>query len=231
MNKLRIGLAAAGVIALATFLAVHRRTNVALQTENEWLRQQTNQMASLRNENQQLSNQVRQAASPLAGDQLSDLLRLRGEVIRLRRQSNELANLKEQNGLSRTGSAGTATARPDVQSYTYLPKESWAFVGYDTPEATLQSVWWSVSRGDTQTFLASLTPDRLKQIQAADISENQFEGGLKEEASKIKGFQIVKATNLADDQMVLDVSFDGEVRQVKLERIQGLWKLAAPITH
>ena len=188
MKKLRIGFAAAGVIALATFLAVQHHTNVALQAENERLRQQTNQMASLRNENQQLSNQVRKAASPLAGDQLSDLLRLRGEVSRLRRQSNELANLKEQNGQSRTSPAGTAT-RPDVQSYTYLPKESWAFVGYDTPEAALQSVWWSASKGYAQTFLASLTPDRLKQIQAADISENQFEGGLKEEAARLKDFR------------------------------------------
>ena len=48
MKKLRIGFAAAGVIALATFLAVQHHTNVALQAENERLRQQTNQMASLR---------------------------------------------------------------------------------------------------------------------------------------------------------------------------------------
>ena len=231
MTKLRIGLGCAGLAFAMVFWAAEHFANEKLQAENNSLRKQVGEIGGLISENQRLSNQVSQGNNSLSEDQLSELLKLRSEVGFLRRQTNELRRAEAENRQLRARLAEQAPAAAEQQlSYAYLPKESWSFAGYDTPETALQSVWWAVSRGDAQTFLASLTPERLKQVQQNGVPDDKLATALAEEASKIKGYQITKTTTVTDDQMILDVSFDGEIRQVELAKVQGQWKLAKPIS-
>jgi hypothetical protein len=71
----------------------------------------------------------------------------------------------------------------------------------------------------------------LQKLGETGIATDNLAGALAEETRKIKGYQVMKATVLAEDHMVLDVAFDGDLRKVKLGRTQGQWKLAEPITH
>jgi RNA polymerase sigma factor (sigma-70 family) len=95
-TKAKIALATAAVIALATPLIVLNQSNVKLRAETQVLRAQNEQLAFASAENTRLSNLLRDAQSqPMAQpDTSGELLKLRGEVARLREDSRELARLK-----------------------------------------------------------------------------------------------------------------------------------------
>ena len=95
-TKAKIALATAAVIALATPLIVLNQSNVKLREEAQVLRAQNQQLAFASAENTRLSNLLRDAQSqPVAQpDTSGELLKLRGEVARLREDSRELARLK-----------------------------------------------------------------------------------------------------------------------------------------
>src|SRR5207237_3604197 len=82
--------------SVATPLVIQHQTK--LREENESLRQQLDQQAQLAAENERLSNLITETARTdsilLPDQQLKELLRLRGEVGRLRLESRELARVK-----------------------------------------------------------------------------------------------------------------------------------------
>jgi len=100
-TKLKIAVVTAAVVAVATPLALQHRTQIKLREQNESLRQQNEQLAGMAAENVRLSNLLAQAANsavPAADDRGTELLKLRGEVARLREESRELAKLKSAPG-------------------------------------------------------------------------------------------------------------------------------------
>jgi hypothetical protein len=91
------------VASVVTPWVVQHQTQARLRDQDEALRQQTDQLAKLREENQKLSNQFAEAKSsrPLLKDELSELMRLRGEVTRLQTDVRELKQPKTTPPLSR----------------------------------------------------------------------------------------------------------------------------------
>jgi RNA polymerase sigma factor (sigma-70 family) len=91
-------LSAIVVASVATPLALQYRSEAKLRDENQSLRQQLDKQAELAAENERLANMITTTAQTQANllpqGQLNELLRLRGEVGRLRAESLELANLK-----------------------------------------------------------------------------------------------------------------------------------------
>ena len=103
MTKIQIGLSAIVAASLAVASTVEYKAARRARDENQALRQQ---VASLEADNATLSNRLQRAATApsLIEDQLSELLRLRGEVGALRKQTNalaqslaEAARLREEN--------------------------------------------------------------------------------------------------------------------------------------
>jgi RNA polymerase sigma factor (sigma-70 family) len=93
MTKLKFGvLSVLAVACLVVPLVIQNQSQARLREENQALRQQTSQLAQVAAENERLSNLVVQAmsAESLSRAQMSELLRLRGEVGVLRRQNTEL---------------------------------------------------------------------------------------------------------------------------------------------
>jgi RNA polymerase sigma factor (sigma-70 family) len=113
-TKLKIALVSAAVVAVATPLALQHQTKVKLREENQVLRRQNDQLSPLASENERLSNllaQAAQTAAPLDDARATELLKLRGEVARLREESRELARLKGKDDASYDPSiASTAQA-------------------------------------------------------------------------------------------------------------------------
>ena len=94
-TKLKIALATAAVIALTTPLVMQHQANVKLREEAQLLRAQNEQLGLTAAENARLSNVLRDAQSqPI--DPSDELLKLRGEVARLREESRELARFKAE---------------------------------------------------------------------------------------------------------------------------------------
>jgi hypothetical protein len=92
MNKLKLGIV--GAIAggaVATLLWMQHRSLIQLREDNVSLRQQVEQLAALAADNERLSNLLAKATSGPAPEQVSELLKLRGEVGSLKRELADAA--------------------------------------------------------------------------------------------------------------------------------------------
>src|SRR5262245_63149784 len=97
MSKLKVSAVSALVVAgVATPLVLQHQTVTRLREEHSALQEQARQADILRGENEKLSGQLadEHQSHSLNKAQLSELLRLRGEVGPLRRDSQELAKLR-----------------------------------------------------------------------------------------------------------------------------------------
>jgi len=135
MTNLKLGLIGVLlIIVVAAALVLQRQAQVQLQSENQSLRQQLEQVAQLAIENERLSNLVAQAknANTLPTEQMQELLRLRGEVGRLRQDNRALERLKAENQQLRTGSApqpspAPAASNPPIAQEPLIPAEAIKF--------------------------------------------------------------------------------------------------------
>jgi RNA polymerase sigma factor (sigma-70 family) len=122
MSMTQLKLATIGVLvtaAIAVPVTIQTQTIAKLQQENTALRKQQDLMGELAAENKSLSklptemNDFRKITS----DEVSELLKLRGEVGLLRQQKNELARLQEENRQLRAApNLGQANASFQKQS-------------------------------------------------------------------------------------------------------------------
>jgi hypothetical protein len=231
---------ATAAVGVMSWLAVEHQSRLRLGQENRALRQQLGQLASLVAENGRLSNLVARAShsQSLPDEQLRELLRLRGEVGVLRQQGKELEALLEENGRARialatcfnTRSAGAVGAAATAE---YWPRDAWAFVGYASPEATLQSALWAASKGDLKALLGGTAGEYHKEIEKdlASISENQLSAKFIADTARYKSVHVLNREEQADDMVMFTTVFYDETRalpsKVHLKKIGNEWKLTS----
>jgi len=133
LTKLKVGLLSAVAIAgVATPLVVQQRAQSRLSDRNAELGRQIDQLA---HENARLSNLVARAAETrtLSQDQLRELMKLRGEVGLLRKQTNELDTLRQDIRRLQSAQAGPAQNCQPPTTYTvdeYQKQEGIAKLNY-----------------------------------------------------------------------------------------------------
>ncbi len=66
----------------------------------------------------------------------------------------------------------------------------------------MQSALWSASKGDSKTFLSSITSEMLKRIRDEGIDEDKVAAAIMEETSGVNGYQILKTTAVANSQII-----------------------------
>jgi len=108
MTKIQLGLGAIVVGGLVATVAVQQQSASKMGGEIQALHVQ---LAGLAADNESLSNRLAQvrAPSPLAGDQFRELLRLRGEVGRLRDKTNLVGKLQQENRRIQASALDSAT--------------------------------------------------------------------------------------------------------------------------
>lgn len=232
MKERILGSLSAIVLAgMALWWVAQYRSQLELSEENQALREQAEQLAV---QNQLVSTATAQAGSSqsLTRKQLGELLRLRGEVGRLRSETQELAKLREEN--QRLRAAMTVSQGLHASELTpeadYWPKGSWVFAGYATPESTLQSLLWLASKGDMKNFLEGTTgeaqkhlEDDLKQKSEADVAAE-----LAQETEKLSSCRLLDKEYLSNDAVRLTLRMDGDHTQTNkfiLKQIGNEWKL------
>ena len=232
-------LGAAALSGVAIWLAAGHQARLRLGEENRALRRQLDQMDGLIADNERLSNLVAQASGSqsLTDDQLRELLRLRGEAGVLREQRQELETLREENRRVRAAlesrlKAQSAGAAGTAATADYWPRDSWAFAGYASPEAALQTFFWAVSTGELETALSGTTGE----IQ--EMGEKEKEGKSEGEASAkaIADFATYKSVDVldrevqADDAVVLNIAVVDKKRtitaKVLMKKIDNDWKFS-----
>ena len=167
--------------------------------------------------------------------------KLRNEVSQLRAGAKEVDQLRAENRrlrgegrpLQAAPSAGAAVPSATTSTEGYYAKENWAFTGYATPEAALESVIWAMREGDTRMLLTSLTPEEMARMQKewGNKSEAQISADAKRGTDKISGIRILERKTLSDDKVVLSVFAAGgedKVQKISMRRYGAEWKLAGP---
>ena len=237
MTKSRIAIVFAILaLGLSAYLAVRVAT---LRKENRTLQKQVESMAQRAEEPARTEDvsSSRDAVS-LSEKQMSELLRLRGEVGLLR---EELRKNKSEVETLRSAAAKSANvpiipAATGAAGESFL-KESWTFAGYATPEAALQTWSWAVLKGDSGVALESLAPE-MEQAMAEHFkgktdSELAAEG--QKSAEKIIGYEILGREDVSDHEAILEIRVNqhnkagpGRPQKMKFLTINGQWKVAGP---
>jgi hypothetical protein len=186
-----------------------------------------------------------------SGPQNEELERLRAEAREVHRLRDEVSQLRagvkeadqfrtENQRLRGTGrplqaapSTGVAAPSATASQEGYYTKENWAFTGYATPEAALQSVIWAMREGDTRTLLASLAPEEMARMQKewGNKSEAQVSADAKRGTDKLSGIRILESKALSDDEVVLSVYAAGgedKVQKISMKRYGAEWRMAGP---
>jgi RNA polymerase sigma factor (sigma-70 family) len=123
-----------------------------------------------------------------------------------------------------------------------FPRSSWAFAGYTNPQSAFLSATWSLSVGDLERFLASLTPDergrQLQQLkdgaQEAGKSVADFftSIGTQGNMPNTTGYRVLDQQIISDDQMILHVILqrtvpgnEQQVIEAKIIKTGNEWKV------
>jgi hypothetical protein len=230
---------ATAVLGVAIWLALGHQARLRLREENKTLRQQLAQMASLGAENERLSNLVSgvSRSRSVSNDQLRELLRLRGEVGVLREQSKELETLRKENrqvstSLDSSLKAQSAAPAGAAANADYWPRESWAFAGYASPDAALQSSFWAANKGDVKTFVGGIEGEILQKVQKdfEGKSEDEISAKAIAEVASLKSVRILNREARAEDTVVLTAEFEEgnttHTTKLLMKKFGDDWKLS-----
>lgn len=194
MTKLKIGAISAILIAaVVTPLVIQQQSIAKLRRENR----KVTERQALR-----VQKQIPAANPSLPDEQHRELLRLRGEVALLRKDSQELARLRSQ--------------RNAIPAAAVLTAESWADVGLHSPDAALQTFFWA-ARHDDAEFVRQLI--RWKK----DDSVPDFDGLEDIVASLIPG-TIDYARKLESIRILSQEQIDTQTARMRVEFAPGAGK-------
>ncbi|HEX4645059.1 MAG TPA: hypothetical protein VH598_05570, partial [Verrucomicrobiae bacterium] len=235
MTKLQTAfISAAIVVGVATPVVIQQQAK--LRQQNSSLRQQGDQLAQAQAENDRLARLLAEtgAKQTVSSNQFSELLRLRGEVGTLRRQTNELGKLLAKNSQLRSSPA--AATKPAIKAQSTagqetMPRESWAFAGYADPESAFQSTFWALSHGEAKTFVASLSPDGSDFKDSQGKSEEDALAARAHDIDNVTAFKIIDRNAVSDDEVILTVFASGidQAAKFKMQRVGLEWKFAGNI--
>jgi hypothetical protein len=229
-QKILLGAAVAVAIAIiAVLCGTQYEVRLQLRAQSDTLHEQFKRLAQLEVENVRLSNIVAQANTPLGEVQMEELQKLREQIQLLHRQTNQVANLRAEISRLRTALSNARNGiapdvPPDVPPEDIYPRENWKFAGYDTPEATLQSIVWAISVGDQDSYMAGLGSDLRDQMQS-DFADGSFADEGPMELGDATAYRILDRDVAGDNQLVYTLYMDGQDDDVSiiLQNIDGRW--------
>ncbi|MGO8926930.1 MAG: hypothetical protein ACLQU3_08590 [Limisphaerales bacterium] len=233
MTGLTLGFVGAVAVTgiVASFVVQHSGQG-KLREKAEASRQQAEQIGRLSAENERLSNLLAHNGSSdtLSPEQLRELLRLRGQIGLLRQTAREQADLEAANEQLRAARVASeeqlaaARAAPN-----FWAKDQLAFAGYAEPEAALKTLLWAMSNGDVKSYLACwVSGDDINPLFGGELQDAAGAKMLTDTLAPSAGFHILDRKDKSPDQVILNLSFDGEGKARKFveQRIGGEWKVA-----
>jgi hypothetical protein len=166
------------------------------------------------------------AAAPLSEADKQELMRLRGEVAGLLRRQRELASVRQENASLRGSvSPGTANAIGTKLPPGYVRRAQAKLAGTGSPEAALQSFFWSLEHRDTNQLFQVIDLDVSQQLQ-----EQLTRDGIDkfwEEARQLPGYAVVASEPVSDSEVRLQVQLipDTDPERIELRRDAGGWRI------
>lgn len=235
MTMIRLTLGFVGVVAVTGIVAslvVQHSGPGKLRENAEASRHQSEQIGRLSADNERLSNSLAHTGSSdaLSPEQLRELLRLRGQIGLLRQTAREQAELQAANERLRTALAAPEKQLAEARAApNFWAKDQLAFAGYAEPEAALKTLLWAMSNGDVKSYLACwVSGDDVNPLFGGELQDATGAKVLTDTLAPSAGFHILDRKVKSPDQVILNLSFDGEGKARKFveQRIGGEWKVA-----
>jgi hypothetical protein len=172
-----------------------------------------------------------------------ELLQLRAEVAQLSQEQRELAGARTENEKLRLQLEDRRTNSAARKGAAYIRASEAKWLGYNTPEDTLQSMFWAAQNRNLEKFLEAITPEAAEDFKRLfKDSDNPDEAAKKffDQGGFPAGFRIVGREQLADGTVALTVqavapnsgtepgaAVDSS-EPVRFQQIAGQWKMGKP---
>jgi len=161
-----------------------------------------------------------------------ELLHLRAEVAQLSQQKRELEGVRSEHERlrlqvenRRTNHAGVGFMGPG-----YVRKSEAKWLGYNSPEDTVQSLFWAAQNRDLDKFIEAFTPEAAQKFrEAIQLTSDSPEKFFK--ADDIPpGFRISGRQQNDDGTISLELQVAPDIpgQRLVFRQIEGQWKFASP---
>jgi hypothetical protein len=211
---------------------------------------QGHQVSKLRAEEQRLES-TRPTTNDSTADTITsptpevprELLQLRAEVARLSQEQRGLAGARTENEKLRLQLEDRRTNSAARKGAAYIRASEAKWLGYNTPEDTLQSLFWAAQNHNLEKFLEAVTPEAAEDLKSR-IQKSNNPTQAAEEFFEKEGvpaaFLILGREQLADGTVALriqivppesgtepGVAVDSS-EPLGFEQVAGQWKLSKP---
>jgi hypothetical protein len=199
---------------------------------------QRNQLASLR------AGQVQTASGNSGGSQAAagssstqapddsevasaELLQLRSKVTQLTARKRELAKVVEESESLKAQLAAAPTNSGGLPVPGYIRRNQAQFLGYSTPENTVQSWLWALQTRDVDKVLQAFSPDEARSMEAGMRANGGAEQFFRR-VGPIPGFAIQSREILPDGSSELQVYIAPQLppQKIELHLVNGEWKMS-----
>lgn len=220
------------IAALSVGLAFVWTSQSSLREENRAL---LKQLEGFTSGNAAASTISKSETAPVADtNEVSELVRLRGEVTRLRQEAVEAEKVRAEVKMLRAQqealkAAASKTAPQDNSAPKLMRKEDWSFAGFADAPSALKTMLWAAATGDLDTFLNSMTPEVRKS--ASDQTDEKLLENTKQSLEGVKSVQILAEETVSSDEVVLRLFLDGakeiaDTRKFRFKRVNNEWRLS-----
>ncbi|HMJ91148.1 MAG TPA: hypothetical protein VK530_15100 [Candidatus Acidoferrum sp.] len=171
-------------------------------------------------------------------EQTKDLARLRNEVMQLRANKRELDSARQQNvQLLAAQQTAAPTKRETPPGFT--SKDKLANVGFATPDDTMQTFFWSLREGNYRVMIEAISPSdperqRIEKMPPETFAKLEQKAARipAEEMRHFTDFGIQSREAVTDDAVILHIgsSLSTNMMRFRFERRSDGWKLRAPFS-
>lgn len=200
--------------------AAEHQTQAAQSSLNEQVRQLQARLASATN---QFAEALAENARSRSNSIPAELLKLRGDMAVLSRQKDELQKMIA----SLQNAADTNQRKYQTNS---IPRESWGFAGFDTPEAAVQSTLWAKSSGNESLWLSGLATNMVSWLTNGYVqgnSEEERQQFLRNQTKDWTSLQVLREIPIDDNTVILQIELGlktgTHVSVEEMKNIDGKW--------
>jgi len=195
------------VVILLAWLSLIGALGAVLWQRNQLtsLRAAQIQNSSSRTDSATVTSVVTEAPSAPDQDAASrELLQLRAQVTKLTARKRELAGVAKESEKLKVQLTAGATNSGGLPVAGYIRRNQAQFLGYSTPENTVQSWLWAIQNHDLERVLQALTPADAKTLQAGIRASGDPDGFFKG-VGAIPGLAIQSRQTMPDGSEELQV--------------------------
>ena len=156
-----------------------------------------------------------------------EVLQLRAQVTQLSARKRELAAVAHESETLKAQLATVGTNSGGLPVPCYIRRNQAQFLGYSTPENTVQSWLWAIQNHDVERFLQALSPGDAKTLQAGIRASGDSDGFFKG-VGAIPGLAIQSRQTMPDGSVELQVYIAPQIpsEKIQLQLVNGEWKMS-----